>query len=118
MIDPETIRQLALSLPETDEAPHHEITSFRVKKKIFASLNIPKARATLHFTLENQDIFSSFSQGSIFPVPNKWGKFGWTTVELSTVHPELLKDAILVAWRDTAPPSFLKKYPESYVDQE
>ncbi|MGC2166057.1 MAG: MmcQ/YjbR family DNA-binding protein [Gallionella sp.] len=31
-------RQLALSLPEATEQPHHEPTSFRVRGKIFATI--------------------------------------------------------------------------------
>ena len=33
-----TVRRLALSLPETAEAPHHDMTSFRVAGKIFATM--------------------------------------------------------------------------------
>ena len=32
------VRRLALSLPETTEAPHHDMTSFRVGGKIFATM--------------------------------------------------------------------------------
>jgi predicted DNA-binding protein (MmcQ/YjbR family) len=37
MVSFETLRKLALSFPETTEEPHFEKTSFRVKKKIFAT---------------------------------------------------------------------------------
>ena len=78
MISTDHFRQYARSLPKTDEAPHFEATAFRVKKKIFATLNAAQGRATLKFLLEMQDIFSSISKGTIFPIPNKWGQHGWT----------------------------------------
>lgn len=118
MITADTVRLLALALPETGEEPHHAITSFRVKKKIFATLNPPENRATLRFSAEMQDIFTRISQGAIFPVPNAWGKFGWTTVDLGRVAPELFEDALRIAWREAAPAVFRKKYTEWFEDEE
>jgi len=39
MISIDTVRDLALSFPETDEHPHFDRRAFRVKKKIFATLS-------------------------------------------------------------------------------
>ncbi len=105
-----------MALPETEEIPHHEIRSFRVKKKIYATLNAPENRATLKFSPEMQDIFTNISKGAIFPVQNAWGKYGWTTVLLSQVDPVLLEDALKIAWRETAPKSFQTKYPTFFED--
>lgn len=112
MITPETFRQLALSLPETDEAPHFENRAFRVKKKIFAALNAAANRATLKFSLENQDVFTAVSNGAIFPVPNKWGHHGWTHIDLEKAELELCQDALQTAWWEVAPKALRAKYPE------
>jgi hypothetical protein len=112
MIDIETFRQFALSLPGTDQAKHFEVVSFRVKKKIFATLNAPEQRATLRFSLEDQDVFSAISQGAVYPVPNKWGKYGWTHVNLQTAAWDLCRDAIQCAWCTVAPPKLLAQHPE------
>lgn len=117
MVTADTVRQLALALPETEEEPHFALHSFRVKKKIYATLNPPEQRATLRFSPEMQDIFSSISKGTIFRVPNKWGNYGWTNVQLDLVDPELFHDALQVAWREVAPAVFRKKYPEQYLDE-
>jgi hypothetical protein len=111
MIDIETFRQFALSLPETEEQPHFDNTSFKVKKKIFATLNKAENRATLRFSLENQDVFTVISQGAIFPVPNKWGKYGWTHLDLSKAEWELCQDAIQCAWCEVAPKKLLAQHP-------
>ncbi len=43
MISIEFIRQLALSLPETAEIDHFRMPAFRVKQKIFLTVNQPYA---------------------------------------------------------------------------
>ncbi len=39
MVSIEIFRKLAMSFPETTEEPHFEKTSFRIKKKIFATFD-------------------------------------------------------------------------------
>ena len=112
MVTIEAFRQFALSLPETDEHPHFENVAFRVKKKIFATLNEAQNRGTLRFSLENQDVFTAISQGAIFPVPNKWARYGWTHIDLSKAEWELCQDAIQCAWCEVAPPKLLAQHPD------
>lgn len=118
MISVILIKYIALSFPETDQHPHFDLVSYRVNKKIFVTVNEPQKRCTLKFNKEFQDIFTSVSKGAIYPVPNAWGRSGWTTVELEKIKPEILKDAMLVAWRCVAPRAFKKKYPQMYIDEE
>lgn len=109
--------QIALSFPDTDEVPHFEIPSYRVHKKIFATLNMAQRRCTLKFNVEYQDLFTSIGKEKIYPVPNAWGKMGWTHLELKGINKELLKDALQIAWRCTAPKKYEKLYPEMYRDE-
>jgi hypothetical protein len=74
MITIEEFRQRALSFPEAVELPHFERASFRVRKKIFATLAVDKRIGTLMLTPEDQSVFCSMSAGSVYPVPGKWGK--------------------------------------------
>jgi hypothetical protein len=48
-------------------------------------------------TLIDQSVFHTFDPAVFYPVPNKWGSKGATFVELSTVRPDMLKDAITTA---------------------
>ena len=112
----EKIRNIALALPETDEQPHFENSAIRVKAKIFLTINAKENRVTVRLTPEDQDIFSRFGNGAVFPVPNKWGHHGWTHVLPDQADPELLEDLIQTAWRTVAPKQFKKKYPEMYVE--
>lgn len=103
MITNQQFRTLALSFPETIELPHFENTSFRVNKKIFASLNEKEKRACLKLTAQDQDLFSLFDKTIVYPVPNKWGKQGWTLVELSKIKKETLMDLLKAAYMNVAP---------------
>lgn len=118
MLNAATFRQLALALPETDEAPHHKIISFRVKKKVFATLNAHAGRGTVRLSPENRPVFAAISRGAIYPVPNKWGNFGWTHVDLATVEMEICKDALQMAWWETAPPKLQAKYEAFFMPDE
>lgn len=103
MITIDYLRQLALSFPEATEQGHFEKTSFRVGKKIFATYDEKVNRACIKLSEIDQDVFSSAGKTAIYPVPNKWGKQGWTFVELSEIKKELLEDALTTAYCEVAP---------------
>ena len=98
LVDIETFRQLALSFPETIEQSHFDKTSFRVKKKIFATLDIKNSRACLMLSEMDQSVFCAYDKSIIYPVPNKWGRHGATFVELKMVRKTMLKDALKQAY--------------------
>lgn len=97
------LRELAMSLPEVTEEPHFEKTSFRVKKKIFATYDERTKRATIKLSAIDQSVFCSGDGEHIYPVDNKWGRQGWTLIELEKVHPDIFRDAILTAYCTVAP---------------
>lgn len=103
MVSIDIVRKLALSLPETTEEAHFEKTSFRVKKKIFATYNDKSNELTLKFSSQNQDLFIVAGNSSIYPVPNKWGEQGWTLVNLNKVKQEVLEEALKIAFLEVAP---------------
>jgi predicted DNA-binding protein (MmcQ/YjbR family) len=103
MVSIDTFRKLALSFAEVTEEPHFEKTSFRVKKKIFATYDDIKKRACIKLSEIDQNVFSSADKSIIFPVDNKWGKQGWTLIEMTKVHKELFIDALTTAYCEVAP---------------
>jgi len=110
MVSIETVRQLALSFPETDEHPHFERRAFRVKKKIFATLSEKDMTVSLKLTLIDQSVFCTFDSSVIYPVPGGWGKMGFTFVNLKKVKKAMFKDALTVAYCTTAPPKLAEKF--------
>lgn len=103
MVSIDTFRKLALSFPEVTEEPHFEKISFRVKKRIFATYDNVKNRACIKLSEVDQNVFSSAGNTIIFPVENKWGKQGWTLIEMSKVRKELFIDALTTAYCTVAP---------------
>ncbi|MFY9307423.1 MAG: MmcQ/YjbR family DNA-binding protein [Bacteroidia bacterium] len=103
MISINTFRKLALSLPEATELPHFEKTSFRVAKKIFATLDIKSNMACIKLSEIDQSVFTAFDSATIYAVPNKWGKQGWTYIELKKVRKDILTDALKTAYCQVAP---------------
>jgi hypothetical protein len=109
MVTIQTFKTLALSFPETVELPHFDLVSFRVKKKIFATLSEEKQRAMLKLSLLDQSVFCSFDKTVIYPVPGAWGKKGCTYFELKKIKKEMLNDALTQAYCAVAPKQRLEK---------
>lgn len=103
MVTIETVRKLALSFPEATEEPHFEKTSFRVRKKIFATYDEKLKRVCIKLSEIDQNVFSSADKTIIYPLENKWGKQGWTLIEIEKVHPDLFLDALKTAYCEVAP---------------
>ena len=103
MVSIETFRKIALSFPEATQEPHLEITSFRVNKKIFATLNVKEKRGTILLSDIDQDVFCIYDNNVMYPVPNKWGKQGWTHINLKTIRKEMCIDALTTAYCKVAP---------------
>lgn len=95
-----SVRSLALSLPEAEEHEHWGRPSFRVRKKIFATLWEDEQRAVLKLSLDEQDAFvrshpETFSAGS-------WSHQGWTNVDLRKVDAKLFRELLVASWRRLA----------------
>ncbi len=102
MIDLTTFREIALSFPETNEEPHFEKPSFRIKGKIFATYDKKKNQACVKLSLVDQDLFSLADKTIIFPVPNKWGKQGWTFINLEKIGLEMFTEILKTAYAEVA----------------
>ena len=102
MVDANTFRQLALSFAGTEEQPHFEKTSFRVKKKIFATHAAGSHIICVKLSEVDQSVFCAFDKTIIYPVDNKWGKQGWTLVDLQKVRKTMLKDILTTAYHEVA----------------
>lgn len=98
MATPEEIRKLALSLEDTEELPHFERTSFRVKKKIFATMDKKQNLVCVMLSPVDQSAFCAYDKSIMYPVPNAWGKQGATYINLKKVKKTMLRDAIRTAY--------------------
>jgi predicted DNA-binding protein (MmcQ/YjbR family) len=108
MVNIQTARTVALSFEGAVEQPHFELTSFRVNKKIFATMDEKNKRICIKLTKTDQSVFSAYNSSVIYPVPNKWGLQGATYIELDKVPAAMFKDALAVAYCMVAPKSLPK----------
>ncbi len=99
MISQDAFRKLALSFPDAVEEPHFGIPSFRVNKKVFATLWEKENRAMVRLSLIDQSVFCSYDESVFFPVPGGWGKQGATFVDLKKVRKDMFKDALTTAYK-------------------
>ena len=110
MITVEKARLQALALPGVTEAPHFDVTSFRINNKIFATLWEKDRKVMVKLSLADQSVFCLLKNKSVYPVPGAWGEQGATFIELKKINLSILKDALLCAWKNVATPALRKKY--------
>ncbi len=118
MLSPAAVGILALALPEAEEQPHFEKLSFRVRKKIFATLQPADKKAVLKLSPVDQSVFTAYDQTIFYAVSGTWGKGGWTMVDLTKVKKAMFRDALTSAWRTVAPKTLVQKHPLKHYGDE
>ena len=95
-------------MPQAEEAPHFDATSFRVNKKIFCTLGEAGARVVLKFHPEDQANLIADAPDAITPVPGAWGRKGWTHAAFAHLAEKRLETLMRLAWATVAPKRLLK----------
>lgn len=103
MISVNEARTFCISLPEAEEHPHFIKAAFKVKKKIFATLDEQKKNIVVKLTEEEQYAFSAFDNTIIHAVEGAWGKQGWTMIDLKRVPKATFRDAVTTSYKNVAP---------------
>jgi hypothetical protein len=102
---PEALRAVALSLSGAHEEPHFDRTSFRVGKKIFATMTQEGDEAMIKATAEGAQVLIGGSPELFF------GYGGWTSrggavgVRLAAAPDALMTELLTAAWHSIAPRS-------------
>jgi hypothetical protein len=91
------LRRMALALEGTTEAPHFERAAFKAAR-IYVTLAADGRSANFMFTPDEQEFKCMLAPEAFAPVPNAWGKQGWTTAILSKLSAAELKAALEMAW--------------------
>ncbi|MFT3751032.1 MAG: MmcQ/YjbR family DNA-binding protein [Agriterribacter sp.] len=102
MVSIDSFRKICMTFPAVTEQPHFEKTSFRVNKKIFATLAEAQKTAVIKLSEKEQSVFCAFDPAVLYPVPNKWGKQGWTIINLKTIKTAMLKDALTISYNEVS----------------
>jgi hypothetical protein len=106
-------RSLALSLPEAVEAAHMDHPDFRVRGKIFATLGPDESWGMVKLTPEQQATFLRTESGVFKPASGAWGRRGATIVRLADADAASVRQALIAAWRNTAPKRLAQEYDDS-----
>jgi hypothetical protein len=100
-------RSLALRLPEAVESEHMHHPDFRVAGKIFATLGPGEKWGMVKLTPAQQRRFVAAHPGAFAPIKGAWGRRGCTQVILEKGDCGSVEEALLEAWRNTAPKRLL-----------
>ena len=103
MLTLDFIRDKAMAYPEVEEIPHFEKISFRVRKKIFVTVDLAKQKVVLKLPEVEQSVFCDYKPESIYPVAGAWGKQGWTVFKMKDTRKDVFADALRVSYCSVAP---------------
>ena len=104
-----TVRRLALALPESAEAPHHDMTSFRVAGKIFAT--VPPEGGRLHVFVGDEEVTASCAEFPEAVEPLLWGgRQRGCRVLLPQATTALVRELLTESWRGKAPKKLLAAF--------
>jgi YjbR len=102
--------EIVLAFPNTERVKHFDRIGIKVKgKRMFCTYLDTNNTANLFLTPAQQQEYCEKDPDNFFPVPNKWGEHGATTVELDTISKELLIEALTVAYNEVNKPKRKKK---------
>jgi hypothetical protein len=79
------LRKLALSLPDTSEAPHFDRIAFRTPKRIFATLAPDARTANVLLEPDQQAALVESHPDAFEAIAGGFGRQGWTTMTLAAV---------------------------------
>lgn len=96
------LTELALGLDGTISAPHFDRTAFKVKRT-YVTLAADGLSANFKFTPEEQEFKCTLAPEAFAPIPNAWGKQGWTEGRLAKLSRGELDDALRIAWKHALP---------------
>jgi hypothetical protein len=101
-LDLSAVRAFALSLPEAVEAPHHDMTSCRVRGKIF--LTVPPEQTHLHIFVPEPARAQALAMHPEYLEKLYWGgKVMGVRAELAQADAAVIEALIRAAWVGKAP---------------
>ena len=104
------LRRFALALEGTIEAPHFDRAAFKAAR-IYVTLAVDGKSANIKFTPDEQELKCLTAPDAFAPVPNAWGRQGWTTATLGLLSRDELRNALETAWRHGLPAPKKKRKP-------
>ena len=98
----ETVRALALALPETEEGTSYGTPAFRVHKKFFARLREDGETLVVKVDLDEREVLME-AHPEVFFITDHYRGYPLMLVRLPAVEREQLRELLEEAWRRSAP---------------
>lgn len=103
------LRRLCLSLPDAEERETWGEATFRVGDRIFAMGSPDGDLVSIKASLDDQSGLIAMDPKT-FAASAYTGRYGWVSVRLRTVGPELMTRIVTAAWKRTAPKRAVARY--------
>jgi hypothetical protein len=107
----DTVRRMALGLPEAVELETWGTPTFRVRKKIFVMFSEEQREAWVKSTHDEQRALTQMDPDTFF-VPPYVGPSGWIGVRIRSVDRDEMRELVTEAWRLTAPKRIVAAFDE------
>ena len=108
----EQARRFALSLPEANEEPHFEFSSFRIRGKIFAT--VPPDRRHLHIFVDEHEAKALAAEEPKTFEELWWGKkLVGVRVTLAKADAVVVRELLEDSWRKRAPKRLIAQWEAS-----
>jgi hypothetical protein len=111
------VRRMALALPETTEAPHHDRTSFRVGGRIFATVPPDGDSVNVMLGEEKARAAADDAPGEVELL--WWGKrLSGVRIALAGADPALVAELLEEGWRRRAPSAVVAAHEAGHTAQD
>ncbi|MEO6013894.1 MAG: MmcQ/YjbR family DNA-binding protein [Devosia sp.] len=97
MASADDVRRLAMELEGTTENAHFDRAAFKVAR-IYATLSGDGKSLNLKLMPDEQEFRVMMAPALFSPIPNAWGKQGWTSVDVEAIGTAELREALRTAW--------------------
>jgi hypothetical protein len=102
MGDLESVRAFALSLPATTEEPHFDMSSFRVRGKIFAT--VPPDDQHLHVFVDEGEVHAAVAEDPAAFESLLWGqRLRGLRIHIAAAPAHRIAELLEESWRRKAP---------------
>jgi hypothetical protein len=105
----ETVRKIALALPETVEGTSYGTPAFHVRKKLFVRFHQSGESVVIMIHMNEREALMKIDPETFY-ITDHYLNYPAMLVRLSTVRPEDLRKLITESWRRSAPTELVAAY--------
>ena len=108
-VDLDTLREIALAFPGTEESTSYGTPSFKVKKKLFARLHQDDESVVVKIDFQDREVWMEEDPDTFF-ITDHYLNYPMMQVRLSRVKPAEIAELLEEAWRRAAPRGLIKEF--------